>query len=195
MDLPTALRTAQADQSQVTVLHRRPALIQELEWKPGWPGSSAEAESVRAVVLTFYNGQLARIFVDYRQDMTEGLDVDDVTGSISALNGAPTKPAATLTTGSLSAYAYEASERVLARWQDEDSQVNLIHSSFQPSFAMIILSRRLDALREKAVAEAARLDVLEAPQTEQARVRNEADKERSKQEQARVVNKPRFRPD
>jgi hypothetical protein len=195
MDLPAALRAAQADPSQVAVLHRRPALIQEIEWRPGSSGAAAEAESVRVAVLTFYNGQLARIFVDYAEEQTAGLGANDVVEAVSALYGTPTRPAVTLATGSRSLYAYQEHERVLARWQDEETQVNLIRSTFQPVFAMVILSRRLDALREKATVEAARLDIVEAPQVERTRVRDEADKERAKLEQARVVNKRRFRPE
>src|SRR5712692_3205783 len=48
------------------LIHKRPALIQEVTW---WPressGSSLQAEPVWQVFFTFYNGELYRILVTY----------------------------------------------------------------------------------------------------------------------------------
>lgn len=192
-DLATVVRATQGESSQVKVLHERPAVIQEIEWRPAYSGPGSDTQAVRAVALTFYNGQLSRMFIDYKQDKTDGLGVDDMIESISTMYGLATRPVATITTGSL-AYAYRDSESILARWQDSEYSVSLIRSSYAPAFALIVVSKQLDALRERAAVEAARLDVLEAPQIERARAKNDADKERARQEKAKLVNKPGFRP-
>ena len=46
------------------VLQHRPALIQELMWQPARVvGVSAQPDSVRKVLFTFYNGQLFRMVI------------------------------------------------------------------------------------------------------------------------------------
>jgi hypothetical protein len=193
-DVATVVASAQADASEVNVLHRRPALIQELEWRPNRPGSPSEFDAVRVVVFSFYNGKLFRIFVDYDRDKTEGLSADDLIQSISAKYGTPTRPVATVTTGSQPEYAYASTEAVLARWQDAEYALNLIRSSQQPSFGLIIASRSVDRVAQKAIVEGARLDLIAAPQVERDRVKKEADAERTKQDKAKLINKPAFKP-
>ena len=193
-DVAAIANSAQTDASEVKVLHQRPALIQELEWRPNRSGSASEFESVRLVVFSFYNGRLFRIFVDYDRDKTEGLSADDLIQSISAEYGTPTRPVATVTTGSQSEYAYASTEPVLARWQDAEYALNLIQSSQQPSFGLIIASRSMDRIAQKAIVEGARLDVIAAPQIERDRVKKEAADEHTKQDKAKLVNKPAFKP-
>ena len=135
------------------------------------------------------------MFVDYDRNKTEGLSADDLIQSISEVYGAPTRPVATIATGSLSDYyAYSSTEAVLARWQDEDYSVSLIRSSRQGNYGLIITSREADRLAQKAMLEGARLDVLRAPQIERERVNQEAADERTRQAKAKLVNKPAFRP-
>ena len=61
--------------SEVRVVHRRPAVIQELEW---WPqhslAASSEANSVNEVLFSFYNGELFRMVISYDRDRTKGTD-------------------------------------------------------------------------------------------------------------------------
>jgi hypothetical protein len=91
-------------------------------------------------------------------------------------------------------YVYASSESVLARWQDADYSLSLIRSSQQPNFGLIITSRNMDRLGQKAMIEGARLDVLAAPQVERDRVAKEAADERTKKANAKLVNKPAFKP-
>src|ERR1044071_8861751 len=101
-DLPTVAGHAQLNASAAKVIHERPALIQELEWRPDRSGSVEGFNAVRVIVFSFYNGQLSRMFVDYDRNKTEGLTADDMIESISAVYGAATRTAQTIATGSLS---------------------------------------------------------------------------------------------
>jgi hypothetical protein len=191
-DIATVVRATGAAEPDVKVLHQRPALIQELEWHPVRSESSPEFAAVRSVVFTFSGGQLFRMFVNYDSNKTEGLSPEDLIQSISTVYGAPTRPVATIATGS--DYAYAANEPVLARWQDEEYSMSLIRSSQQPNFGLIIISRTMDRLGQKAIAQGEHLDVLAAPQIERDRLVKEAEDERAKQEKAKLVNKPAFKP-
>src|SRR4051794_779777 len=76
-DLPTVAKQAGANPDQATVIHRRPALIQQLEWRPQPLGASSPTEPVQQVLFSFYDGELSRIAVAYDRYQTEGLTVED----------------------------------------------------------------------------------------------------------------------
>ena len=63
---------------------------------------------------------------------------------------------------------YNDSEKVIARWEDSQYSFNLFRSSYQPTFGMVVFSKRLDALARLAIVEAIRLDEQEAPATRKA---------------------------
>ncbi len=70
------------------VLHQRPALIEELMWQPPpVRGASPQADSVKKVLFSFYNGQLFRMVVSYDRDRTEGLTAEDMVAAISETYG------------------------------------------------------------------------------------------------------------
>ena len=180
--------------SEVKVIHRRPALIQELEWRPrGSLASSREAESVRVVVFTFFNGELCRMVISYDPDRTQGLTDRDMIEAVSATYGIATEAAAE-TSLFPSTSLYSDQERVVARWEDLQSSVTLFRSSSLPRFGVLILSKRLDALAQASNLKASRLDELEAPQREIARRKMEAEEARAARAKARPVNKADFRP-
>jgi hypothetical protein len=64
-DLGTIAKQVGASPSQAKVIHRRPALIQELEWRPQPLGPSSQTESAQEVVFSFYGGELFRIAINY----------------------------------------------------------------------------------------------------------------------------------
>src|SRR5207244_4605704 len=86
------------------------------------------------------------------------------------------------------------SENVIARWEDSQYSFNLFRSSYQPTFGILVLAKRLDALAGAAIVEAIRLDEREAPEREIERQKKQDEKNHAAQEQARLVNKPSFRP-
>jgi len=60
-DLPTVTSRIGVNPSQPKLIHTRPALIQELAWRPQSLGPSTKAESAEEVIFSFYNGTLFRI--------------------------------------------------------------------------------------------------------------------------------------
>jgi hypothetical protein len=192
MDLPTIAGQANMKPSQAKVIHRRPALIQELEWYPQPLGPSPQAESVREVVFSFYNGELYRMVIEYDRHKTEGLRAEDFIEAVSATYGIATRVAAEIILPSI--YGNNETLEVLARWEDAQYSLNLVRFSHQPSLTLVALSKRLDTLARAAVIEAIRLDAQEAPQREIELQKKQEEENRVQQEKARLVNKPSFRP-
>ena len=114
-DLPLVAKQAGVSPSEAKVIHRRPALIQELEWRPQPLGSSSQSEVAKQVVFSFYDGELFRIAINYDRHETEGLTADDLVQAISATYGTSAKPIAPAKTVQ---GRYGDQEEVLARWQD-----------------------------------------------------------------------------
>ena len=193
-NLATLAAQAHLDPMKAHLLYERPALIQQLTWWPDSFAASSQTEAVKFAVFTFYNGELYRIFVIYDRTRTQGLSADDFIDSISAVYGTPTRPLAIVRTGSSVLYGFNDEEKVIARWQDAQSSVNLIRSSYDQLYGLVALSRRVEPLAQEATIEGARLDAVERPQRESDQKRREAELERANGEKARVVNLPAFRP-
>lgn len=190
-DLATIAKQTGASIAQAKAIHRRPVLIQELDWRPQPLGQAAPREPAKDVVFSFYDGQLFRIVVNYDRYETEGLTTNDVVEAISAAYGIAAKPTA-LAKGALGHYGDP--EEVVARWQDPQYRFELVRSSYGPSFSLIGVLKKLEAPAQAAILEASRLDDQEAPQRDAARVASEEEAAKAKLQQARLVNKPKFRP-
>src|SRR5512147_2620555 len=125
---------SQTDMNSVDAktIHRRPALIQELEWRirASLDGSSTQTDSVKAIVFSFYNDELFRIVVNYNREGTEGLTDRDMIESISAKYGVATRPPAKTVTFS-SSQIYNENEKVVACWEDAQYSFNLFRSSYE----------------------------------------------------------------
>jgi hypothetical protein len=192
MDLAAVAKLVDMNPSEAKVIHQRPAVIQELEWQPQLSRTSSQADPVKGMFFSFYNGELFRIVVNYDRYKTEGLTTEDVTKAISAQYGTATKPDAEVIFSS--SQVYNDSEVVIARWEDSQYSFNLFRSTYQPTFGMVAFSKRVDALARAAVAEAIRLDEQEAPQREIDRQKKQDAENHAAQEKARLGNKPNFRP-
>ena len=190
-DLPTIAKQVGASPSQAKAIQRRPAVIEELEWRPQPLGSSPQAESVQEVVFSFYNGELFRIAINYDRYETEGLTNDDFIGSISATYGVAETPGAPANTVQ---GRYGDQEEIVARWQDSEYCFDLIRSSYGPTFRLVGVLKRLQAPAQAAMAEAKRLDDREAPERDAARIADDKETERAKLERSRLLNRPKFRP-
>lgn len=191
MDLSAAEKQGYAAAPPVTTIHVRPALIQDLEWRPrGYPARSVESDPLKDVLLSFYNGKLFRIVANYDRYKTEGMTDQDMIEAISATYGLAARPAAEI----LFPSALSEKVKVIARWEDSEFSLNLVLSPYQPSFALVSFSKQLDTLAQAAAAEAIRLDAQEAPQRDAAQKRRQADEASAAQEKARMANKPGFRP-
>ena len=95
--LPAIARQAALEPSAAKTIHRRPALIQELQWHPRPLGPSSRTEAVDAVTFSFYDGSLFRIAVQYGRYETEGMTANDFVEAISATYGPAVRPAANVT--------------------------------------------------------------------------------------------------
>src|SRR5882672_105621 len=191
MDLHAVEKQAEMKTSEAKMIHQRPAVIQDLEWRPRrFPGPAPESDPVKDVLFSFYNGQLFRIIVNYDRYKTDGMTADDMIDAISATYG----PAARPTVEILFPSAYTEKVKVIARWEDAEYSLNLVRSPYQPSFALFAVSKPLDTLAQSAAIEAKRLDEQEAPQREADLQKKLGDDNRAQQEKARMANKPGFRP-
>jgi hypothetical protein len=194
MNLATVAAQVHMDPTKAQLVYERPALIQQFTWWPDTSAVSSQTEAVKFLVFTFYNSELCRILVIYDRNRTQGLSADDLIDSISSVYGNPTRPAASIRTGSSVLYGFGDEEEVIARWQDSQFSVNLIRSSYDDLYGLILVSKRVDGLAQEAMIEGARLDVVERPQKDIDRRKREAEVERANAEKARVVNLPAFRP-
>ena len=84
-DLPTIAKQVSVNPDQAKAIQLRPALIQELAWRPQPLGPSSQTESANEVVFSFFNGELFRVAIAYDRYETEGMTADDFVGAISAI--------------------------------------------------------------------------------------------------------------
>jgi hypothetical protein len=190
-DLATVAKQAGESPAQAKSIHVRPALIQELEWRPQPVGAMTQRGAVQGVVFGFYNGELYRIAVKYDRYEIEGLTAEDLVEAISVLYGTAATP---LAAAKVAEDDYGERNDVIARWQDSQYRFDLIRSSYGPSYMLVGVLKRLESQVQNALLEAKRLDDKEAPQREAARIASEGLASKARLEQLRQVNRPKFRP-
>ena len=180
---------------ETRTVHERPARIERLDWRTPYALSSSQpSDPVRDVRFSFYDGQLYEIVVSYDRDSTEGLTDTDLTESLAAIYGAP------LAAPGRAARRIPSSNEIgdtmlVAHWEDATTRVMLTQgSSYRPEYQLVLTSKALDALARRAIAEAQRLDLQEAPQRELERRNQDLADARAASDKARAVNKPAFRP-
>jgi hypothetical protein len=183
-------------------IHSRPALMQELEWRPQYFSSAAaesKADPVQKIVFSFYNDQLSKMVVDYDRDRTAGLTGGDIIEAVSVIYGPAEKPV--LRTARTTPTEIDGNSSVaIARWGDADFVVVLYRADISydttatAHFQLVVSSPRLDALAQTASVQAVRQDRREAPQRESARHQKEIDDARRASAQAREANVAAFRP-
>jgi hypothetical protein len=191
MSLSGAAEHAGMKTTDAITVHQRPALIQLLDFHPSvFHDPEAKDDPVSQISLIFYNGELARIAVLYDRYKVDGMTPEDMIEALSAAYGAASRPAA-----EIAYHSYHAEVApVLARWEDAQYSYNLIRLEDRSSFALVLFSKRLDALMQPAMVEGARLDAVDAPRIEAERNRKLAEDARMEQEKSRTANKANFRP-
>jgi hypothetical protein len=205
MDLAAVAKQAGLEPSDARVVHERPDLIEELEWRSqDVPGSSARQDSVRRILFSFLNDRLFRVAVSYAWDSTEGLTVDDMIVAISATYGLATLPATEF--GRSGPRVATNGHRVVAHWEDTHYSLDLFRPSFASTFGVILLSKRSEALARAADVkttrevetildvEAIRMDQPDTPTRATERQRTQESERHARQADARRVNKASFRP-
>ena len=191
-DIAAVAKQAGKNPSDARLVHQRPATIQEMDWQPRGAilSDASESEPVQSGLLSFYNGELFRISVTYDRYRIAGLTTEDLIEGISQTYGASTRPIAEIAYHSV----YGEKAKVIARWENPQYEYDLIRTGDQRSFALVVTSKRLDALAQAAISESVRLDAQEAPQREIDKEKARASEERLTLEKARSANKPNFRP-
>ena len=180
--------------ARVKIVHSRPALLQQLEWRPRYMAGAPQADrdSIGEVVFSFVDDQLFQMSIAYAQDRTSGLTDQDMVGSLTAVYGAPSSPAPrTRTTSSLLALDTPV---VIAEWRHADTTVALQRREYSESFFLVITSLPLDIVARKAQATAVAMDQSEAPAREAALLKKRAADEKVAAETTRSANKKVFQP-
>jgi hypothetical protein len=178
--------------ADVKVVHERPAIIQELTWRPRLvlSGTNTEPDSVSDMVLTFHSGQLARIAVNYDRERTKGLTDTDLREAMvgvygtSMLIGTPTQPS--------TAPAIE--RRTVGRWEDAETLLILWREQFPNRVGLVITSTASDAALQQAITDGILLHTAEAPARDLARRAAEAAAVQAREEKIRLDNKTKFKP-
>jgi len=192
MDLQSVSRLAKGQTAEAKVIHRKPALLEEMEWHPQFSSeASSRSDPVRAGVFSFYDGALYRVLITYDGDKTEGLTAEDLTAALAAVYGPASHPAANIT---LKSEGIEENASVVAQWEDADAVLRLARISYRGRIALLLTSKRFESLAERAAVEAKRIEDQEAPQRDADRQKQQAEEDRTALAKARIVNKPNFRP-
>ena len=180
--------------ARVRIVHSRPALLQQLEWRPRYMAGAPQADrdSIGEVVFSFVDDQLFQMSIAYAQDRTSGLTDEDMVGSLTAVYGAPSSPSPRTRTTS-SAVAFDVPV-VIAEWRHADTTVVLQRKEYSESFFLVITSLPLDIIARKAQATAVAMDQREAPAREAALLKKRADDEKVAAETTRATSKKAFRP-
>jgi hypothetical protein len=161
--------------SNATVVHERPALIQELTWLPPQPyDSSSPAEPVDQILFSFYNGTLYRMLVTYEDSATKGLTDEDMIRIVSTKYGLATRPVGAIINFPMNP-SYKTSAKVIARWEDPQYSLNLVRSYEETTFAIVTFTKQADAQAGISIAESVKLEQQEAPQKEATKVKKDAD--------------------
>ncbi len=175
------------------VIHVRPAIIKELEWRPRYGiQSDRQTDPVDMIVFRFYEDQLFTVMVEYDRRRTEGMTAADMIAAISETYG-PTSRLASRPIGTQTS-DYSFPDTPLAIWGDTEYSVTLLRVTYPEAFRLVVASTRLDNLARRASAAAVQLDANEAPQREIARRKKEAEDLLAAKEKAKAENKALFRP-
>lgn len=193
-DLASVAKLTGAAPSEAKVIHQRPAVMKDLEWRPRYfsGGVSPQTDPVDLMVFRFYDDQLFRVVVDYDRHRTEGMTEADMIEAITAAYGPASKPLPRASRAA--ALQYGAPDTPLAIWGDTEYSVTLLRVAYPETFRLVVAFTRLENLARTASAEAVRLDTNEAPQREIARQKKEAGEALAAQEKAKIENKAVFRP-
>ena len=193
MSVASVAEQAQVKPSTARTIYTTPSLIQTLQWdSPGYFSSSSESDPVRSIQFNFYDDQLFKIIATYGRRELEGMTTDDLIEGVSRVYGEPSTPNETVLIMTFT--SYEDRETVLAQWEDGDGIFALYKSSLGGEFGLVGYSEKLDMLAAVAIREAKRLEAQAAPQRILDRREKEAEEMRVREEAARSVNKPNFRP-
>jgi hypothetical protein len=194
--LARVLEQVRATSADVTLVHQRPSVIQDLRWRtPYVPGGvTPQRDPVQQIVFSFYDDQLFRMTIEYDRAQTDGMTDADMIAALSARYGTPLTPSRPLNASTVASRAVGEWSTTVAQWGEGDVVVVLLRRAFTAGFQVVVTSARLDGLARVAADASLRLDESEAPAREIARQEHDAEAMRLAQERARAENKAAFRP-
>jgi hypothetical protein len=190
--IATVVERLQLVTPQIKVVFERPAKVEEITWRPSRfvSGVAATADPLSDLVLTFYEGRLARMVVSYDSQRTLGLTDADLRELLSSAYGAAMLPS-TPTMGTAGALPFR---RVLAAWGDDEARV-LLWRELHPARVGLLITSVADAdLLADAVLEGTRLEAEAAPAREVTRRAAAAAAVAERDAQIRSDNKAKFKP-
>jgi hypothetical protein len=192
--LASIVKLTGAAPSGAKTIHSRPAMMQDLEWRPRYSASgvSPQADPVGMMLFRFYDDQLFSIVIDYDRKRTEGMSAADMVAAISATYG-PVAQVPSRRLGSATPQ-YGFPDTPLGVWGTSDYSLTLFRVAYPESFRLVVALTRLEDLARVASAEAVRLDKNEAPQRELDRQKKEASDVAAAKDKASSENKAQFKP-
>ncbi|HEY3161392.1 MAG TPA: hypothetical protein VGJ78_20640 [Vicinamibacterales bacterium] len=185
----------QTRSADVTVVHERPAVMQELRWIPSSFGTAGRSHGagLQQIVFSFYENQLYRLMIDYERSQTKGMTDRDVVDAVSAMYGQPSS--SKIADGGTDTWNTESvAARVVARWNGPGYAVAVSRWAYGGAWRLVVESTPLAALARTADARALVLDVQEGPQREADRARREKQGKDDAEAAARSANKATFQP-
>ena len=177
---------------ELTTLHARPSLLQELSWRPAHTMTKSGSDSIGGVVFSFLDNRLYRIAVEYARSRTEGLSRGDMTASLVAVYG----PVGPLPAQPRRRPGYDSLDvpTTVALWLQGDTTIALQTSEYSATYGLVITSTSREALARKAQAASVTMDEREAPVREAARAKDAAAAAKAADDKTRSTNKATFTP-
>ena len=193
-DVASVAKLAGTPPAGARVIHARPAMMQDLEWRPRYyaGGPSPVTDPVDKMLFRFYEDQLFMVVVDYDRRRTEGMSPADLIAAVSETYGPVTQVQSRSMGTPTGLYAFP--DTTLAVWGTAEHSVTLLRVAYPESFRLVVALTRLEELARTASTAAVRLDKDEAPQRELDRQKKEANDSAAAQEKAKTENKAKFRP-
>jgi len=192
--ITTLTETRTAD---VTLVHERPVLMQELRWIPSSFGTAGRSRSrgsgLQQIVFSFYENQLYRLMVDYERSETKGMIDRDMVDAISAVYGQPSSSRIS-DEGTETRGSEAVASRLVARWNGPGYAVAVSRWAYGGAWRLVVESTPLAALARTADAQAAALDIQDGPQREADRARREQRGKDDAEAAARSANRATFLP-
>lgn len=188
-NVAAVLASSEARADDVKVLHEKPALIQELEWRARYAAPTEAADPVRAIVFSFCDDALYQVRVTYDVDRTDGLSNADIIASLAAVYGASV-PAASRNRPLDAA----AETVVLAQWDRAGSSLTLLRGVYSSEFQLLLIGKASSTRARGAIREAARMEIADAPRRERQQRTQEAADAAAARDKIRLANKAAFRP-
>jgi len=178
--------------SQARVIAMRPERIEQLGLADRLDSRSAElpaSSPPSGILFSFYNNELFAIAISYREK-TAGLTESNMVEAISAVYGPVKKQV-------LGEVTFESgvntTAKAFARWEDH-SRLMLVDLPYASGFGLSLSSSSMKAKAEQAILDSTRLDLADAPRRQAALRDNQSADARAAEENARLSNKPGFRP-